>query len=262
MGDSITWGTQSTYGDGYRLDLLNLLSGNPVKYIGSQHSGTMGSNDNSEGYPGYLINEIAGNLSAHGALTQKPNLVLIMAGTNDINRDIDVDTAPGRLGVLIDEVITACPDAAILVAEITPILNSASEARAETFNAAIPLLTAKRVDSGSHVLTVNMSSYLTAGDLIDGLHPSDEGYAKMANAWFDGIQKAADKGWIQMVRNLTAADNGTLVASQTQSSGSISPASSTPTATKKPSSASRYRNDSFCAVVVLLTVGLILETGL
>lgn len=33
LGDSITWGYGSTDGNGYRLDLLNLLAGNDVQYI-------------------------------------------------------------------------------------------------------------------------------------------------------------------------------------------------------------------------------------
>jgi lysophospholipase L1-like esterase len=250
IGDSITWGRWGSDGNGYRLDLLNLLSGNTVTYIGSQHSGTMGSNDNSEGYIGYIIYQIAGNLSLSGTLAQQPNIVLIMAGTNDIIIDIAVDTAPARLGVLIDGVITACPNATILVAEITPILDSDAQARADTYNAAIPLLVEKRVSAGSQVLAVNMSSYLTSADLADGLHPNDEGYAKMANAWYEGIQKVADKGWIQAPEN-------DMVAAQSSGSGTSATPTS-PVETDKPSSASRITNDLFWAAVGLLTVSLVL----
>ncbi|KAK3617285.1 hypothetical protein LTR56_025386, partial [Elasticomyces elasticus] len=46
LGDSITWGYLSSDGNGYRLDLENLLDGNPVEYIGSQQSGNMADNWN------------------------------------------------------------------------------------------------------------------------------------------------------------------------------------------------------------------------
>lgn len=43
-GASITFGINSSDGNGYRKDLLDLLAGNPVNYIGTQHGGTMSNN--------------------------------------------------------------------------------------------------------------------------------------------------------------------------------------------------------------------------
>jgi lysophospholipase L1-like esterase len=78
LGDSITWGFQSSDGNGYRLDLKNLLSGNQVIYVGSQQSGSMANNEN-EGHPGALIDQIA--TYAQASLPDRPNVVLLMAGT-------------------------------------------------------------------------------------------------------------------------------------------------------------------------------------
>ncbi|KAK4901954.1 hypothetical protein LTR49_027139 [Elasticomyces elasticus] len=121
-----------------------------------------------------------------------------MAGTNDINGNDDVDDAPTRLANLIDECVSACPDAVVIVAQITPIANSDSEARSQTFNAAIPDIVNARVAAGHHVLTVDMQGLngLTTADLNDGLHPTDEGYAKMANVWLSGLNQAAASNWI------------------------------------------------------------------
>lgn len=38
--------------------------------------------------------------------------------------------------------------------------------------------------------------HITVSDLKDGLHPTDEGYAKMAVLWNEGLQKTADLGWL------------------------------------------------------------------
>jgi hypothetical protein len=46
LGDSITYGAGSSDGNGYRLALQNMLSGNNVQYVGSQHSGSMANNSN------------------------------------------------------------------------------------------------------------------------------------------------------------------------------------------------------------------------
>lgn len=200
MGDSITFGFQSTDGNGYRQQLLDLLPDNPTTYIGSQHSGNM-TNNNNEGYSGRMIDEIASDVAASGSYAMRPNLVLIMAGTNDINEDNLTATAPDRLSALIDQVRDACPDAAILVGEITPIANDDAEARAVVFDAAIPGIAASKF----HVAAVNMSSFVPETDLVDGLHPDDSGYDLMAAAWLQGIQDAAAQGWITPPVNVNSA---------------------------------------------------------
>lgn len=213
MGDSITWGYYSSDGNGYRLDLLNLLAGNPVTYIGSQHSGNMSNNAN-EGYRGATIQQISNYVAANGSYALQPNVVLLLAGTNDINLNQNVTTAPARLGHLIDSVLSSCTNPVVLVGEITPIWGS-PEARVVQYNAAIPGIVAERVALGEHVLTVNMSAYITADDLADGLHPQDEGYVKMAKAWYAGIQQAGNLGWIEAPVNVTAVTSATPSPSST-----------------------------------------------
>ena len=174
-----------------------------MQYIGSQRSGDMIDNFN-EGHPGATISEIAGY--ATNSLPERPNVILLMAGTNDCNGDVDPAGAPARLGSLIDECVSACPDATILVAQLTPIANQAAEALVQTFNAAVPGVVAARANAGKHVLTVDMSSYVPASDLYDGLHPDDVGYNLMAECWYAGLQQAAAKGWISAPVASTAAD--------------------------------------------------------
>lgn len=194
LGDSITYGYLSTTGDGYRNDLLGRLAGNSVQYIGSVRSGSMSDNYN-EGHPGAVITEIA--TFAKLSLPERPNVVLLMAGTNDCNNGLDISTMPERLGSLIDEVVDACPDAAVIVAQLTPILSLNSQYNVGQFNDAIPSIVATRVQAGKHVLVVNMSSKVTTSDLKDGLHPNDHGYDLMSEVWIGGIQEAGEKGWIK-----------------------------------------------------------------
>jgi lysophospholipase L1-like esterase len=171
-----------------------LLSQNTVTYIGSQNSGTM-INNNNEGHSGAIISEIA--TYSENSLPLQPNVVLVLAGTNDVNRPFEPSGAPARLESLIDKILIACPDAAILVAQIPPISDPAKNKAAQDFNAAIPGIVADRTSSGAKVLTVDMSSALTTSNLVDGLHPDDIGYSLMAKAWYAGIQQAAEKGWIR-----------------------------------------------------------------
>lgn len=126
--------------------------------------------------------------------------MLIHAGTNELGSDPPVDpydTAANRLGALIDEIIAACPDATVLVAQIITNPNPATKARIKAFNAQVPSVVDARIANGhQNIATVDFNS-LTDNDLIDTIHPTDDGYRKMGDIWFSAIQEAASKGWIK-----------------------------------------------------------------
>ncbi|KAF4414879.1 hypothetical protein FACUT_13890 [Fusarium acutatum] len=54
------------------------------------------------------------------SLGQRPNVVLLDAGTNDMGNYNDAAGAVGRLADVVEKIIKECPDAAILVAAIIP----------------------------------------------------------------------------------------------------------------------------------------------
>ena len=191
LGDSITFGYRSSDGNGYRQYLLTALAGNNVKFIGSQKAGTMTNNEN-EGHSGAIIDQIASY--AYLSLPERPNVVLLMAGTNDMNNNVDPDGAPARLSALIDEILAACPDAVVVVAQIIPAANLDTFTRLTTYNARISLLVNQKQTAGKHVIKAWMP--LTTDDLSDGLHPNDLGYSKMANGWIDALVRAKSKDWI------------------------------------------------------------------
>jgi len=190
LGDSITYGVGSSDGNSYRDRLLSELAAdqNRVDFVGSQRSGTMADPDN-EGHSGALISEIDG-YEDPATTGYRPNVVLVHAGTNDTNRATDPDGAPQRLGHLIDDIVAHAPDAVVVVATIVPNASPDAQNRVEAFNEAIPALVDQRVEAGEKVVLASMDA-LTTADLGDGLHPNDEGYAKMADAWYGALQQAA-----------------------------------------------------------------------
>ena len=172
---------------------------------GDQSSGDF-SNNQEEGFDGYTINMIAG--ACKNALNLQPNVVLIHAGTNDMNDSPPpdpYDEAPDRLGALIDEVLCTCPNATLIVAQIITSTNAGVQPRIDTYNAAIPDVVAERAGKGFKVLTVDMSSIK---DLKDGLHPTDSGYNQMATFWAQALQQASDNGWITAPDPETSAHGG------------------------------------------------------
>lgn len=165
-----------------------------MDYVGSTASGTF-SNNQHEGHRGKIIDEIAQESSV--GIWAAPNIVLIHAGTNDINRDIDVNNAPDRLSNLIELIYEHSPNAAVFVAQIVPTKTASSTARVKAYNNAIPGVVNTWVTKGKHIMTVDIFNAVnSATDLADDLHPNFQGYTKMAQQWYDAITTADAKGWI------------------------------------------------------------------
>lgn len=170
--------------------------------MGNLTSGTLPPPNNAnEGHVGALISQIANyaevDLRLNGTL--EGNVVLLMAGTNDMfNANISPVDAPERLGALIDEIVAAWPEAAVLVATLTPSANSTTQANIVVFNEQVPGVVEQRAKAGNKTLTVSMAN-VTLGMLYDGLHPDDTGYEVMAQAWYGGLLQAKSKGWVEGV---------------------------------------------------------------
>jgi lysophospholipase L1-like esterase len=197
LGDSITWGSLSSTGNGYRGPLEELFSaaGVDVDFIGTRKHGSMADNDN-QGHSGSFLAEIKEYSLL--SVAARPNIILLHAGTNDMDLNRDVATAPDRLAAIIDQLLAKCPDASILVAQIIMSTDAAMQARTDAYNAAIAGLVRRyQEEQGRHVMAVDMSKILTRTDLADKKHPNDSGYRKMASAWRDAIQRANDAGWVK-----------------------------------------------------------------
>jgi lysophospholipase L1-like esterase len=196
LGDSITYGSRSSTGNGYRGPLWNELTGAgyPLNFVGSVHAGSMADSGN-EGHPGLRIDQIA-SLTDSSLATYKPNVITLMAGTNDLVQNFQESTAPARLSALIDQITTDAPGATVLVANLIVGTNANIAAGEPAYNSAIPGIVQSKQTAGKHVVFVDMSAVTSADLASDGIHPVDSGYQKMADAWYKGIQTAAASGWI------------------------------------------------------------------
>jgi lysophospholipase L1-like esterase len=191
LGDSITDGTQVP--GGYRIGLWQRFTTNGyrVDFVGTQFNGpaNLGDHDH-EGHPGWRIDQIDANIV--GWLnTFTPHTVLLHIGTNDVLQNFNLSGAPGRLSTLIDHITGTAPTAEVFVAQIIPLANASQDAAVRTFNAAIPGIVQSKVNAGRHVHLVDMHSALTTADLIDGIHPTANGYDKMAATWFTALRSVS-----------------------------------------------------------------------
>ena len=196
LGDSITWGQGSSNGNGYRLQLLNKLSpANTVEYIGSMRSGSMENNAN-EGHMGFQISAVG--LMGQRSYPELPNIILLLAGTNDMIFNTDLEGAPYIMNNVIYDIVNACPDTAVLVASIPPLLNPTLEKRRIAYNARLPEVVANYANAGKQVALVDMSMVMPSHvSVLDQIHPTDDGYVTMADAWYEAILIADAKGWIK-----------------------------------------------------------------
>lgn len=183
LGASITYGSVSSDGNGYRLKLAELLSSTKMTFIGSVQSGNMDHNYN-EGHPGVTIREVAN--FARASLGYRPNATLLHIGTNEFDNVIPKGTtenSPKRLSGLIDDLIHDYTDANILVAQLIHAANSLFEKPIQLFNDQVPKVVTKRANEGYRVTVADMRS-ITKMYLVDGIYPIDVGYQTMADVWF------------------------------------------------------------------------------
>ncbi|MFO7177855.1 MAG: SGNH/GDSL hydrolase family protein [Pseudomonadota bacterium] len=202
LGDSITHGVQSRDNAGYRSHLFKLAveADQKLTFVGSQSSGpdqVAGKPfpKNHEGRSGWTIDPGHSKYGSGGisslipnpALSASPNIILLMIGTNDITSTDNPGTTAERLDGLLEKLVQAAPESLIVVAQITPVSFDSADLR--NYNAKIPGIVQARIEKGQHLLLVDMSKMPTSGLAPDGVHPNDQGYAYMANVWYEAIKE-------------------------------------------------------------------------
>jgi lysophospholipase L1-like esterase len=207
FGDSLTYGDHgnNTNDGGYRPQIfhLALTHAQTITFVGQAMNGPdmvdgVTFPKHHDGFPGFSIDGGGAfpgitSFAADHIKMYKPQIVTLMIGTNDVASQIDLANAPTRLGHLMDVILDADPKLLLVVAKISPSKDDAFNARAATYNAAIPGLVKSRADAGKHVAMVDMWTAFMANAnyrtefLNDPVHCTNAGYAKMGEVWYAGI---------------------------------------------------------------------------
>jgi VCBS repeat-containing protein len=204
FGDSITYGWrreddlgQSGDSNGYRNPLWwNFAAQHMlVDFIGPQDSGSLKLPDaDHAGYPGERADQLA--LRVSGLMQSVPGIladgdpvsILLLAGTNDVTQESAPQNTVGQdIRNILNSVAQASPLIHVYVATLPPISSEhTNPAKVTSVNSAITLTVQQAMAEGLNVSLVSMSN-LTLTDLYDGKHPSEAGYAKMGQNWFNAI---------------------------------------------------------------------------
>lgn len=176
-------------GGGYRIELFRLAleAGVDITFVGTLSNGpnTVGNvpfPKNHEGVSGETIAQIHSRVK-NQALRDSPNIVLLHAGTNDMWNG--PSGAPDRLGSLINDLTTRLPNALIVVANIIPWPQMASNVN--QYNSQLATVVNQRINQGKNVIFVDQNTAFPSNELADGIHPNAQGYARMAAKWYNAI---------------------------------------------------------------------------
>ncbi|QJE96750.1 GDSL-type esterase/lipase family protein [Luteolibacter luteus] len=133
-----------------------------------------------------------------------PDAVLLLAGTNDLDR-LDMAGAQARYRALLNEIATLRPDARIFAAKITPW--SANPSKVTQFNQVITNLVTEFRNAGKKVTLVDLFTGYTGG-FVDGVHPAEAGYQWMADQWHAALLSALGTA---MIPDLSHASSVTVM---------------------------------------------------
>jgi GDSL-like Lipase/Acylhydrolase family/FG-GAP-like repeat len=198
LGDSITKGSLSTDGNGYRNYLETKLrnfdsdSLTEVDMIGTLRDGSMTDNDH-EGHTGEFVEDIVTYWQK--PFIAEPNVVLVHVGTNNMDLNQNVAEAPGLYSTMLDEMHKKLPHVMIIVCKVIHSKSADLNARAAIFNTKLEDIVQKRRVAGWPIAIIEMD--LVDSDINDSKHPTDLGYAKLANGWYQAIVAAYETGLIR-----------------------------------------------------------------
>ncbi len=200
LGDSITWDWH--YNDyrtdaersGYRSHLWWKLSNIDYKtdFVGSRKNGGAVSpnfDGDNEGYAGWTSYQIAENIY-HFIEMNPPDIILLHIGTNDSLYYPSTSTA--GVESILDEIDRFERNKKIHIKVILAriILLPSDSAWMTQFNDSIEAMAHNRISDGDDIVIVDMeqgAGLNYSKDLIDGIHPTNCGYEKMANVWYGAL---------------------------------------------------------------------------
>lgn len=215
LGDSITHGVldrsdPNNVEAGYRYFLYKKLKDNgySVDFVGSLRGGPADLDDKDhEGHKGWGIgfytvpNPIPSiaRLIDTWLINHKPDIILMMLGTNDMvepSVQPDLLSAPDRLNSLIDKIIATSPNTHIIISTIPPFASQdVNVNRIDPYNEGLIRIINNKRSEGKKVSLVDIRNLIIpATDLVDGVHPNNIGYEKIANSFYNELVKLLSNG--------------------------------------------------------------------
>lgn len=181
LGDSLTRGQGDPNWGGYRLDLRARLAavGQSPDFVGPWADGN-GDHEHA-GTGGARIDQL--NVQVPQLMgTYKPDVVIVMLGTNDVGQRYQLDTVTDRMMTLLNRIRQFRAGARVFVATIPKWASAEQNVYVDQVNASIVAAVAQLADPKTTIIPVgSLVGTDPARDLTgDGVHLTPCGYAKVA----------------------------------------------------------------------------------
>jgi hypothetical protein len=202
LGDSITYGD---YLDdpppvilgGYRRLLHDMLTnyGYSFDFVGSQQAGDPALFDiDHEGHGGWGAKRArppyGGGIAPYVQtfLANNPaEVVLLHIGTNDVSDGLQ---NADDVAEILDNIDLVSEDITVILGRIINRTDTVQKSQATTqFNNDVEAIARNRIANGNRIIIVDHENALNyATDMKTYLHPTEGGYSKMANVWFNALR--------------------------------------------------------------------------
>lgn len=211
LGNSLTAGLAEHGSDpvgGYRDDLYDLLTTEGVyfDFVGSQSDGSF-ADPNHEGHPGWHADSLAMHL--HTWLSAySPEVVLLMAGTNDVLSAQSISGIIGDIENLVDIIYNDDPNTKIVLSSLIP-RQDKYDIKTDSVNAGILEMYYNKLSNNYKIYYAGhnemfkarsdwQSALISAEDYI---HPNNEGYAVMAEVFYSAVMNAINDSYPIVIDN-------------------------------------------------------------
>jgi len=192
LGDALTKG-QNAFPGGYRKRLYWRLKslGYNVDFVGSKKTnGSPGVDRDHEGNGGSTIAYHQRFAQFFLDRIEYPDVILLHVGSSDFGRNIDIENAIHRYDALIQQIGSLRPSAHIIATTLIVRKDSTKNEAVNTlFNPFVEDVVKKNAANGINVSFLDMNTVVRRGQLVDGIHPNQEGYDAMGLAWAGAIQE-------------------------------------------------------------------------
>lgn len=205
----------------------------------------------------YVNGDVSGNMMK----AYQPDVIMLQIGTNDV-LDAQLTGIGDRLEELVDKLIPyVSGDGQVLYLASIPDIDAAKkydwlgayqwtygvsyesdpekfvatvQAAVDDYNTIVKNLVAKKQAEGAHIefSDINSTIDISAGDLEDGVHPSEQGYAKMGQYWSNLLTETYFHGTVTPTTTpTTTATTTTTTETTTTTAGTTTATDSTPAET-------------------------------
>lgn len=204
----------------------------------------------------YVNGDVSGNMME----AYQPDVIMLQIGTNDV-LDAQLTGIGDRLEELVDKLIPyVSGDGQVLYLASIPNIDAIErydwlgayewtygvsyksdpekfvatvQAAVDDYNTIVKNLVAKKQAEGAHIefSDINSTIDISAGDLKDGVHPSEQGYAKMGQYWSNLLTETYFHGTVTPTTTPTATTTTTTETTTTTTTGTTTATDSTPAET-------------------------------